>query len=67
MALRFSQVVRRSFRTSRQDNVYVVPSASQAIYEDLTGTRAVASFRPDAEDRPLRHLAGSRECQNPQP
>jgi hypothetical protein len=67
VALRFSQVVRRSFRTFRQDDVYVVPRASRAVYEDLTGTTAVLSFRPQSEDRPPQHPAGARECQNPQP
>jgi hypothetical protein len=62
VALRFSQVVRRSFRTLRQDDIYVVPSASQAVYEDLTGIRAVPSFGPEAGDETT-----AREGQNLQP
>ncbi|MDQ2877210.1 MAG: hypothetical protein M3Y33_21335 [Actinomycetota bacterium] len=64
VALRSSQIVRRSFRTFRQDDVYIVPAACQAVYEDLTGTRTVVSFRPEAEDRPPRQPSGAQECKN---
>jgi hypothetical protein len=67
VALGCFHAARRSFRTFRQNDVYVVPSASQAVYEDLTGIRAMLSFRPQAEDRPSPHPDGPRECQNPQP
>jgi hypothetical protein len=66
VALRVSQIVRRSFRTYRQDDVFIVPSASQALYEDLTGTRVRLTFRPQAEERPPKRPAGPHECQNTQ-
>ena len=54
-------------QSRRRDAVFLVSPADFARYEELTGWSGSVSFRPDAEDRPLRTAGGPVKCRNVQP
>ena len=57
----------RFWRNKRHNDVFLVPPAGLAMYEELTGRRAELAFYPNAEDRGPTKPSPSAECRNDQP
>ena len=57
----------RFWRNKRHNDVFLVPPASLALYEEMTGHKAELVYYPKAEDRPPAKPSPAAECQNNQP